>query len=273
MPTRLEFHYIRALPWLREHWSRSRYLVLDEDTLKTTKRSHTAFVFGCGFSLNEISTAEWTQIAEHDTIGFNYFSRQRWVRTDYHLVGEVAAQDDLDRLSWVPAIEEYARLLRDNPFYERTIIGLQAGWYAYQSNRLASSRGLPSGTRVFRYKRIARGLYHPPSRSLSEGLVHGAGSLIGCVNFAYAMGWRRIVIAGVDLYDTRYFWLPSDQGRSDMQQVHGIGPAEPHPTAPTVIPYLQRWRELMERDGVSLMVYNPRSLLADVLPVYSQPAA
>jgi hypothetical protein len=272
MPTPLQFQYIRAIPWFLEHWNRSRYVVLDDGALRRTRRSDMAFVFGSGSSLNEITPAGWSHIAEHDTIGFNYFSRQRWVRTDYHLVGEVASSDDTDRSSWRPAIEEYARLIAENPFYARTIIGLQAGWFAYQSNRLASLGGLKAGTQVFRYKRIARGVFRPPSRALSEGLVHGAGSLIGCVNFAYVMGWRRIVIAGVDLYDSRYFWLPPGWDRPDMVEVHGIPSTGPHPTADTVIPYLARWQALMAQEGVSLMVYNPKSLLAKVLPVYRSDA-
>ena len=265
----LHIQSIRALPWLGEKWSRSRYVVLDEEALRKTRRSDTVFIFGSGYSLNDLSAEEWAHIAAHDTIGFNYSSRQRWVRTDYHIVGEIFTADDARRSRWWPGIEEYGRLIAGNPMYEHTIVGLQAGWFAYQSNRLAASGCLRKGTRIFRYKRIARGLFRPPTRAIADGLVHGAGSLSDVVNFAYAMGWRQIVIAGVDLYDSRYFWLGYDETRPDMMLNRGTGHSEQHPTADTLIPYLKGWRELMERDGVALTVYNPRSLLARVLPVYS----
>jgi hypothetical protein len=270
--TWLDIQRIRATPWLRNLLRVRREVVLDEAALRGTRRSDTVFVFGSGYSLNELTAAEWEHIAAHDTIGFNYFSRQRFVRTDYHIVGEIATSGSVDRSLWMPGIEEYARFIADNPFYTNTIVGVQTGWTAYQSNRLLTSGSLNRGTRFFHYKRIARGVFRPPSRSLSDGLVHGAGSLVGCVNFAYVMGWRRIVIAGVDLYDNRYFWLPYDEGRPEMTEYHGLDHTTQHPTAETLVPYLGRWRDILEREGVSLSVYNPRSLLARVLPVYSSPA-
>ena len=30
------------------------------------------------------------------------------------------------------------------------------------------------------------------------------------VNVAYCLGWKHIVLVGVDLYDSRYFYLPQD---------------------------------------------------------------
>jgi hypothetical protein len=270
--TWLEIQRIRATPWLRNLLRMRSETVLDEAALRGTRRSDTAFLFGSGSSLNELTASDWEHVAAHDTIGFNYFSRQRFVRTDYHIVGEIATSGGYDRSLWMPGIDEYARLITENPFYANTIVGIQTGWTAYQSNRLMTNGRLGRGRRFFHYRRIARGVFRPPSRSLSEGLVHGAGSLVGCVNFAYVMGWRQIVIAGVDLYDSRYFWLPDDESRPDLTEHHGLDQTSPHPTGDTLVPYLGRWRELLEREGVRLSVYNPRSLLTRVLPVYAAPA-
>src|SRR5205085_2278734 len=85
------------------------------------------------------ATAEWKRIAEFDTISLREFPRQRWIRADYHLTGEV---DILD---------EYAARLRDNPLYRDTIFVVMAGLQAHMGNELVGRRLLAPGARVFRF--------------------------------------------------------------------------------------------------------------------------
>jgi hypothetical protein len=263
---------IRAPPYFGERRQRRRYTDLDDEALRATRRSETVFIFGSGYSVNDITAAEWQAISAHDTMSFNYFPHQRLVRADYHLVGELVTGNDLRRSEWEPALREYAALIAGNPFYEQTVFLLQAGWSAYQSNRMVALGLLPAGARIFRYRRTARGVYRPPSASFAEGLVHGAATLVGCVNFAVLMGWRDVVLTGVDLFDSRYFWLPYDEARADMA---GIVPHDqPYAMVQPLIAHLASWVPLLAARGIRLSVYNPRSLLADVMPVFRRaPAA
>jgi hypothetical protein len=262
---------IRTGPFLGERRQRRSYATLDEDALRATRRSDTLFIFGSGYSLNDVTAPEWRAIAQHDTLSFNYFPHQRFVRADYHLIGELVSGNDLRRREWEPALREYAALIAGNPFYERTVFLLQAGWSAYQSNRMVALGLLPPGSRIFRYRRTARGVYRPPSASFAAGLVHGAATLVGCVNFAVLMGWREIVLAGVDLYDSRYFWLLRDEARADMAGLHPHD--QPYPMVPPLVAHLASWVPLLAARGIRLSVYNPRSLLASVMPVFPRPAA
>lgn len=268
----LRHQVVCAGPWWRERAARRQLALLDEEGLKKTVRSDTAFVFGSGASLRDLTPAEWAHIGRHDTIGFNYFIRQRFVRLDFHIVGEVATGDDTRREIWEPAVRQYAEIIESNPFCRDTIVGLQQGWRAHQSNRLIALGLVPPSRRVFRYRRIGRGVLRRPSPSLVAGLVHGAGSVCGAVNLAYAMGFRRIVLTGIDLYDSRYFWLNSDEARGDLVELGRPDPSARHPTASSLIRYLGAWRAQMQREGVELTVYNPRSLLTETLPVYAAPA-
>ena len=100
------------------------------------------------------------------------------------------------------------------------------------------------------------------------------------MNCAYVLGWRRIVLVGVDLYDSRYFFLPADKtlgvdpvtGRTTAvgaNQWRGNRSSQPHNTVQIgIVDVMKSWRSILAGDGVELYVYNPRSLLADVLPVY-----
>jgi hypothetical protein len=80
------------------------------------------------------------------------------------------------------------------------------------------------------------------------------------------MGFRRIVLAGVDLYDRGYFWLEEGERRDNVPE----GAVEHEfPTTGAVVELFRRWRELLELQGIDLVVYNRRSRLAEVLPEFT----
>jgi hypothetical protein len=255
---------------------RRRYRVIGEEEIRGSRRSDRVFVFGSGASLNELAEDEWTAIAEHDTFGFNAFYRQRWVRTDFHLLrGGVYGE-----LRWRPHGYEVRDLIAANPLYADTIFLLQEEYLGHFANTLVGRGLLPRGARIFRYRTLpGPGL---PSRSLADGVRHSPGTLADCVNLAALLGWREIVLAGVDLYDSRYFWLPPDKTlgydpvsgnvvASDVNTVRGNRPEDAHNTATAgVVEQMDAWGRTLAEDGVTLSVYNPRSLLAEVLPVFAQ---
>jgi hypothetical protein len=245
----------RGRAYLQNAIGRRRYRVLSEAELLATRTSDTAFVFGSGRSLVDISPEEWERIAACNTVSLREFPRQRFVRADYHMTGEV---DDLD---------SYARRIRENPLYRDTIFLVQGGWFAESGNALVGRALLPPGSRIFRYSRTSRGLYSPPSRTFQEGFVHGYNSIVSATNFAILMGWRRIVLAGVDLYNKEYFWLP--KGETRAYEKPGIVASSLFTSHELTIEMLGRWRRELEPEGIQLLVYDPRSLLARELPVLS----
>ena len=239
--------------WLRDRRGRRRYRMLSEDEVQALRTSDTAFVFGSGRSLLDLSDAEWERIAGFNTISLREFPRQHWVRADFHLTGEV---DFLD---------EYARRLRENPLYAETVFVVMGGLYAHMGNELIARGLLRPGARVFRFSRASRWRYAPPSKT-PRRLVHGPNSIFDATNFAYALGYRRIVLAGADYYNKEYFWLPPGQSRPYEA---GIDATAPWSQASTVIEMMGRWHDELAADGVELSVYNPRSLLTERLPVFT----
>lgn len=241
--------------WALDRVGRRRYRTLSEAELEATRRSDTVFVFGSGRSLLELGAEEWERIGGHDTLSLREFPRQRFVRAGYHMTGEV---DFLD---------EYARRLRENPFYADTVFLVQEGWRATMANRLVGERLLRPGARVFRFRRTSRGVYAPPSRSFSDGVVHGFNSIVSATNLAILIGWRRIVLTGVDLYNKEYFWL--DEGETRAYEKDGVSAERAFPSAGATVEMLRRWHDLLEPEGIRLRAYNPRSLLAEPLGVFS----
>ena len=248
---------IRLRAWRAFRRNVSAYRVLDEAHLRATRKSDTVFIFGSGASLNAISPEDWQAIEGYDTIGFNWFVRQSFVRCDYHLIREIVDKD-LDG-SWRAAFPEYFRLVRDQPKYAETIFLVQTGFRATSGNLAIGHRFIPLANRIFLWRTLDRAL---PSGSIAEGLSHGHGTLNECINFAALMGWRHIVLAGVDLYDRSYFWLRPGETLPRDTTV-----ATPHRTA-GIIQGIGAWRDIFNREGINLYAYNPLSLLVPTLPVW-----
>ena len=246
--------------WMAFHRGIRRYRVIDEAALRQTRKSDTVFIFGSGYSLNDITPDGWRAIAEHDTFGFNYFVHQDFVRIDYHLVREVARQDIGDR--WKADAASYFGMAAASRHYDQTIFLVQTGLRAINGNRALGYGYVPPKNRVFLWRTIIG--ERLPSESLDRGLTHAQGTLAECVNFAALMGWTKIVLAGIDLYDRRYFWLPKDQPREMNDSVDVV-----HSTAINgVVELMREWKAFYDARGIALYVYNPRSLLAGVMPVW-----
>jgi hypothetical protein len=262
---------------VRRRLHQSSYQMIDALELASTRRSETVFVFGSGYSLNDISEAQWRSIAAHDTFGFTAFIYQHWVRTDFHLIrGGVEHV-----LQSLPFAEDFCVTLNANPLFADTTFIMQGDFRAMLANQILGRRLLRPGARVYRYKTAPEGGL--PTRSLAEGVRHTNGTLCDAVNVAACLGWTNIVLAGVDLYDSRYFWLQPDETlefdpasgllKAGSINARGHRPDEVHNTARHgVVEMMGRWRRHLEDErGIRMSVLNPRSLLASVMPTYQFP--
>ncbi len=270
------WHIILLDAWLRSTLNRRHYRILSPKQAMAARRSDTVFVFGSGYSLNDLTAHDWSRIEQHDIFGFSGFVHQRWVRVDFHLVrGWMETREGA--FLWREHTPAYASLLNSNPHFRDSILLLQHEYLGQLSNQLVGYRLLRPGTSIVDYSTAREpGL---PTRSFRDGLRHASGTLSDIVNAAYLLGWRKIVLTGVDLYDSRYFWLPPDktlaiarvtgQFETAEHTNRGIRFDAVHNTARTgIVAEMGRWARDLEREGVWLGVYNPRSLLAEVMPVY-----
>lgn len=264
------------LAWKRADGVRA-YRVISEEAARARRRSDTVFVFGSGRSLNELGPAEWAHFAAHDVLGFSGFVYQDWVRTDFHLVrGWDYGEREADR-RWLRSARVYAEHITRHGRFTDAVFVLQDEYRAVFARTLLGYGLLPAGATVLPY-RPARGAGMWPSARLAEGLSHGTGTLCDAVNLAYVLGWRTIVLVGVDLYDSRYFWVPPDStvafdstGEMVAAPVNfrGTKAADVHPVVRNgLVELMGRWAAVFAERGVTLTVYNPRSLLAAVMPVY-----
>jgi len=279
----LQWHSLLSRLWLRERMNRRHYQEVSESDLQTRPRSDTIFVFGSGYSLNEISQSDWQNIASHNTLGFTGFIYQNWIPADYHLIRAWVDLHPGGHKKWAANTRDYADTLNANPHFENTTLLLQGEYLAQFCNALVGHKMLRFGTEIFRYT-TKRG--SPlPSETLSQGLSHSVGTLCDAINFTYCLGWKHIVLVGVDLYDSRYFWLKADETQEfdektglfkpGKQTIRGVHYNKPHNTTSNgMVETLGQWHQWFAERDVVLSVYNPRSWLTQVMPTYQiEPSA
>jgi hypothetical protein len=240
------------------------------------RRSNTAFVFGSGYSLNAITPDEWAHLATGTTIGFNAFVHQRWIDVAFHVVRGWAVEARVEALG--AAVGDFAALVNGNPRYRDAVFVYQDDYTALFPHRLLADRGLAPGARIFPYR--TNRAQAVPTHRFDDGLVHAISTLCDAVNLAVCLGTRAIVLVGVDLYDSRYFWVdPSKTVATDLDtgktvvgdtSYRGQRASERHSTAASgMVPLMAQWHQHLHGRGIELSVYNPQSLLASVMPVYT----
>lgn len=257
--------------------NRKYYMIIRKQNLLALRKSSRAFIFGSGFSLNHLSENEWKKIKNFDCIGFNGAFHLHKVPFKYFLLkaGYETVQGVLD---WRPYAEYALKMISSNPQLNKTTFLFPLGFTSSFTNRLIAYRMWDSGRPIFQYftDRISRF----PNLNLDEGLVQRMGTLCTTISFAVTMGYKQIVLIGVDLYDNRYFWVPANKTVAWSSEekketpsdstVRGLLTSEPHNTVNNgVIRAVAEWQSYLKKKfDIKISVYNPKSLLVPHVPVF-----
>lgn len=267
---------VRALR-LNAEVPKGYYESFDDDALRRCVRGDTLFILGSGASLAALPGEVLAEMRSNITMSLNYTLLQSFIPADFHVVRELGAANDVAVNIQASDLEFFGNLVGANPSYGNAVLIVQGGYYAWTANLLIGQRFLPKGTKLFRYRNSPL----PGFRSLGAtfgAITHGASTITDCINIGYLLGFKKIVLCGVDLYDRRYFWhvagtpFISLPGITDAQigEYGGVGDmAAKHRTAEHLLLQMSVWHRELEAAGVALSVQNPKSLLTEVLPVYN----
>lgn len=225
------------------------------------KKSDTIFIFGSGWSINEIDTDQWGYFKKHNTIAFNWFLRGDFIPIDYYIVSEITKTEDYQELKDHPSISKYKKCL-NKPCYKDSYIFLNLN---RTSSRIILEDELLSKRRFKFFRNKVNNFLHF-SNSFDK-IFHGNASLNDSIHIAYLMGFKKIVLVGVDLYDRRYFWLEKDQTREGDKK-RGALCTDKHSYANRAVKIMKKIRKILNKKGVEMYIYNKKSLLNTCLPIY-----
>jgi hypothetical protein len=212
------YHHVR----LREESARMAKVsaltglpLLENLNLRALRTSDTLFVLGGAWSINDISEERWSIIGKHDSVGLNFWPAHPFVPRffqfeniayDNHPVMYDALRELLQRRS-----EAYANTVKIvtnvEPIGRRQMIfelpeGVKKKLYVGFSMPVAArnEEELRAGIMYMR----SLGAFSPRAR-ISWFFKYG-GSVIGMMTLAVLMGYKRIVLCGVDLNRQEYFY-------------------------------------------------------------------
>ena len=251
--------------------------VTDIEDIKKGRRKDTIFIMGSGYSINDITREEWQHFVDvGDILSFNYFFRGKFLPITYHICGEIGGAPNYGLIlinnKQRKNIKAYYEELFSNPYYKDTIYFLR---YKIDFTKAPVPIALWAlfFLKAFKNKQVCPYRIVTQKDAISEpsdsiyAIVHLNATLSDVVNISYILGYKEIVLVGIDLYDRRYFWLERNETeKSDLNR--GKTYSDIHATADNVLRGMAVWNKYLIKKDVRLYIYNPRSLLNKVLPVY-----
>ncbi len=269
---------LRYLPYWAQAWvwitqRPGGYELLSLDEVRERKRSDTLFILGSGPSIRRVRPDQWEYVGQHESFGIN-FSLLLDIVPTYHVVedGKVAWHRELTKRVLAPRrqglsptiwfISNRHRRRLIHPRYTPELFPDPARVCVFQlPERLLLERDRPFTAEDF------------------EKSVRYRGTMSLVLYLAMQLGYKRIVLLGVDLHTPRHFFEDMEEMRAYVENVSRDQLDETLPF-PVMIPkegtfrpldeYLYALNELhLSRKGIELYVGNQDSMLCPRIPYFS----
>lgn len=240
------------------------------ENLADLKTSDTVFILGSGWSINGITEAGWETISECDSFGFNYWIAHPHVPSLYFFEAIDPVQPDevcADLIS--RSLPLFAQIVHDRAEDYRGVPKLLTDYTPARAHSLemlpeawleevSAIRTAPAFARTgAEFKTALKALEAGGvfDRQDLKYVLKYRATIVMLVSLAARMGYRRIVLCGIDMTDPRYFYETDD-----YPLLAGFRSSPPGPTHPTIeeIPMMANVPECL--DAMEHVILKPRGL-------------
>tara|TARA_B100000900_G_scaffold387880_1_gene379476 strand:+ start:202 stop:1077 length:876 start_codon:yes stop_codon:yes gene_type:complete len=243
------------------------------------KKSDTLFILGSGSSINHISDKLWHRISEMDSIGLNFWILHDFVPT--FLKFELPLRDNQERSKLFSEyfedkwqLYEKSTLIYNHyndeqplPAFIKSKLEIKDFYfpkYLYVPGTLESTVEMNLNS-YFNYIKFFQ------SKSI---LFAKTGSLISTISIGLLLDYKNIVLCGVDLSDTKYFF-DDNYYKSKFPDIDADQPGEVHLTIDkskksiTIDTIIKILNYINVKRGNNIFIENSSSVLSNILPVYN----
>lgn len=240
--------------------------LITEQELKSKKKSNTLIIYGCGSSYNEIEDWMFKDIDQFDSLAFNWFCFS-YHPTTYYLVREQA--NIKKRINGEENLDNFYDIMnstyKDSSLIIHDVSNHSPHAYSYVKNAELFDNDYVV-VRDTKLKNNDPGVKCWGGKSIFEqGVIHGKCTLTNAIHFAVYMKYKKIIFIGVDLYDSRYFWLDDEETRYAVADKKKKNTSK-HSTANNVLSMIKRARKIYPK--IKMYTYNDKSLLREVMGVW-----
>ena len=175
------------------------------------KQSNTIVIYGCGNSINDLTTKEIEKLSKYDSIGFNWFCFSH-IPTTYYLVREQC--NIPKRVHGEENIDNFYNLI--NKYYKQSCLIIHDlsnhSPNAYDYSDIKNIKRFNNNNYIIvkdvKLEGNDPGVERWRKESIFKvGIIHGKCTLTNALHFSIWMGYENIIFVGVDLYNSQYFWL------------------------------------------------------------------
>ncbi len=240
--------------------------LITEQELKNKKKSNTIIIYGCGSSYNNIEDWQLREFNEYDSISFNWFCFS-YHPTTYYLVREQANLKK--RIHGEENLDNFYHMINDK-YKNSSLIIHDLDNHSPHVYSYAKNAELFDGDYVVirdtKLKNNDPGVKLWGKKSIFEqGIIHGKCTLTNAIHFAVWMKYKKIIFIGVDLYDSKYFWLDNKETRYAVKDKNKKNTSK-HSTANYVLGMIKKVRKVYPK--IKMYTCNEKSLLREVMGIW-----
>jgi len=242
--------------------------VLSKDEFWALKQSDTIVIYGCGYSIRKITGQEQEQFNALDSIATNWFLKSS-IPVKFYLVREQANNSKRVNREQGEDVDSFFRDINSPPYDRSYLIVHDLSDHSRKIFHYHTNIGrfnhkgivikdvkLPNNdTNVKRWRK---------KNFFKTGVIHGVMTLTNALHIAINMRYERIIFVGIDLTDSRYFWLGKKETRHTVRQ-KGQKFRSPHATGEYTLNLIN---QIKKYHKIKMYVHNKRSLLTQLMPVW-----
>ena len=245
--------------------------------------SDTFFILGAGSSINNLTDQNFREIRSHRSVGVNTWPIHSFIPDFY----------SFECVSWIGDGLDFSRALRSlgradiskvrPPVVvlrlktDEEIAQLQTLPQGFEDRLFFYGRVAPSTRRVRNLARDLSSFLHSEGTTSPQVVLDSGASIVRMISLGISLGFRRIVLTGVDLNNSTYFWQENPQYDSRRElfpifsrQVGSMHETQERGRRPFVaIEMFTELSKVFDKSfGGQMYVSSTESALASVMPVY-----
>jgi len=275
---------------MRKRISKNGLQALSKLDVSQYKTSDTLYILGSGISIMDLTQEEWASISSHDSIGFNSWMHHPFVPTYYcmetpmkseHFDLNIAALNrKKEEYSQVPFIIQYQHYLKSPNTFERLELP--------KENYYWNAPLMPYTTNERLLNRVLNWWKNKHELNMSW-VLHYAGSISYLISMGYLMGYKKIVLLGIDLNNSDYFFHhpQASQEAKEYAKIHDelLGQSEESSTSKAhqttdkkftstygclpIDDYIYKFQKILNDLDIELEIGNTSSKLYPKLPLHT----
>lgn len=255
------------------------------------KQSDTLYIFGSGSSINQLSDADLSIIRDSHSIGINHFFAFDF-RPTYYFFEFPRERSDAEwsvgsrKYDFCEVLNTAVKRYSDTIFIERvTTANTTSVWK--RRNKINPTvrrkiKMLPTVAVWGSDKRSVQNFFSSFNRHKLDSklgtIFQARASVVAAISFGRMMDYQNIVLCGVDLNSTEYFWedgqfqrvsefgVPTQSGQ-DSNAIHST--MDPNVNSITAYAYIELINDFcLKPKGIGLYVASASSALYPMLPVW-----